>query len=249
VIFARAARQRLLAPPAIAAVDATGLEARHASVHSRYTYTRAYRTAYMILHRGARPAPVHARATYPQLTLVVHTGSHLIAGALPAWGPAPDAPTFAPVLRQAATRIDFRAAVADAGFDAEAAHRLCREELGMQATAIALNRRRARHRWPPAPYRRAMRRAFPRALYGERPQVESAISRLKRRLGAALTARQCATQVAEQVLRVLTHNLLLLYCARANLSTEPQPSHEILGNCTYNDIRYISHMPKRFGHK
>jgi hypothetical protein len=221
VIFARAARQGLLAPPAIAAVDATGLEARHASVHYRYAYTRAYRTAYTTLHRGAGPVAAHARATYPQLTLVVHTRSHLIAGALPGWGPAPDAPTFAPVLRQAATLIDFRAAVADAGFDAEAAHRLCREELGMEATAIALNRRRARYRWPPAPYRRAMRRAFPRALYGERQQVESVISRVKRRLGAALTARQRATQVAEQVLRVLTHNLLLLHRAQGHLSTEP----------------------------
>ncbi len=56
--------------------------------------------------------------------------------------------------------------------------------------------------------------AFPHVLYGERQQVESVISRAKRRLGAALTARQRSTQMAEQVLRVLTHNLLLLHCAR-----------------------------------
>jgi hypothetical protein len=182
VIVARAAQQGLLAPPAIAAVDATGLEARHASVHYRSAHTRAYRTAYATLHGGVTPATAHDRATYPKRTRVVHPRSHLIAGAL---------------------------------------HRLCREELGMRATAIALHRRRARHRWPPTPYRRAMRRAFPRALYGERQQVESVISRAKRRLGAALTARQRATQAAEQVLRVLTYHLLLLYRARDNLSTKP----------------------------
>jgi hypothetical protein len=213
VIFARAARRGLLAPPAIAAIDATGLETRHASGHDRYAHTHAYRTAYTTLHRGAVPAAPHSRATYPQLTLVVHTGSHLIAGAVPGWGPAPDCPTLAPAMRQAVARVPFEAVAADAGYDAEANPRLCREECGMNATAIALNHRRARHRWPPTPYRRAMRRAFPCALYGERQQVESVIARIKRRLGAALTARRRTTQMAEQVLRVLTHNLLLLHRA------------------------------------
>jgi hypothetical protein len=140
---------------------------------------------------------------------VVHTRSHLIAGALPGWGPSHDTPGLAPVLRQAAALLRFWAATADAGYDAEHVHRLCREELGMAATAVALNRRTAR-RWPRTPYRRAMRRAFPRALYAQRQQVESVFSRDKRRLGAELTARSRQTLAAEQVLRVLTHNLLIL---------------------------------------
>ncbi len=93
-----------------------------------------YRTIYTTLHRGATPAAAHGRATYPKLTLVVETHAHLIVGAGPGWSPAPDAPIFAPAMRQAAALIDFVATTADAGFDAEAIHRLCREELGMQAT-------------------------------------------------------------------------------------------------------------------
>jgi hypothetical protein len=209
VSFARAARAGLLAPGAIAAIDATGLDARHASTHYRYAHTPAYRAAYAWLHAGAVPARPHRRPGYPKLTIVVHTRSHLIAGALPGWGPSHDTPGLAPVLRQAAALLRFWAATADAGYDAEHVHRLCREELGMAATAVALNRRTAR-RWPRTPYRRAMRRAFPHALYGERQQVESVFSRDKRRLGAELTARSRQTLAGEQALRVLTHNLLIL---------------------------------------
>lgn len=193
-------------------MDATGLDARHASTHYRYGYTPAYRAAYAHLHAGARPAPPHARPGHPKLTIVIDTRSHLIVGALPGWGPSHDTPALAPVLRQAARLVRFAAVTADAGYDAEHVHRLCREELGMAATAVALNPRTAR-RWPRTPYRRAMRRAFPHALYAQRQQVESVFSRDKRRLGAELTARSRATLAAEQVLRVLTHNLLLLYCA------------------------------------
>jgi hypothetical protein len=195
-------------------VDATGLDARPASTHYRfgyrYDYTPAYRAAYAQLHAGGPPAPPHRRPGHPKLTIVIDTHSHLIVGALPSWGPAPDTPALAPVLRQAARLVRFTAATADAGYDAEHVHRLCREELGMAATAVALNRRTAGRRWPRTPYRRAMRRAFPRALYAHRQQVESVFSRDKRRLGAALTARSRATLAAEQILRVLTHNLLLL---------------------------------------
>jgi hypothetical protein len=184
-------------------VDATGLDARHASTHYRYGYTAAYRAAYARLHGGAAPAPPHRRSGHPKLTIVIDTRSHLIVGALPGWGPSHDTPALAPVLRQAARLVRFAAATADAGYDAEHVHRLCREELGMAATAVALNRR--------TPYRRAMRRAFPRTLYAARQQVESVFSRDKRRLGAALTARSRPALAAEQVLRVLTHNLLLLH--------------------------------------
>ncbi len=57
-----------------------------------------------------------------------------------------------------------------------------------------------------------MFRAFPGDLYRERQQVESAFSQQKRRLGSALTARSRAVQESEMILRVLTHNLLILYC-------------------------------------
>jgi hypothetical protein len=109
---------------------------------------------------------------------VVHARSHLIVGAVPNLGPAHDAPDFAPAVRQAAALVAFAALAADAGYDAEHCHRLCRDELGIALTAIALNRRgpRAHRRWPRTRYRRAMRARFPRALYAERRRAESAFS-------------------------------------------------------------------------
>ena len=198
----------------VAAVDATGLDARHASAHYRYVYSAGYRAAYAQLHPGRRPARPHYRPGHPKLTAVVHAQSHLILGAVPGVGPAHDTPDFAPAVRQAAALLAFAAVTADAGYDAEHCHALCRDALGIPATAIALNRRTHGRRWPATPYRRAMRRAFPRALYRHRRRAESAFSQHKRRLGAALAARSTPAQMRELALRVLTHNLSLLYRAR-----------------------------------
>lgn len=149
----------------------------------------------------------------------MHTASHLILGAVPSQGPRNDAPGFRPALRQAAALFAglarrFWAVVADAAYDSETHHQCCHQELGVRRTAIRLNPRSHGRRWPRTRYRRAMRRRFPWRVYHRRQQVESVFSRDKRRLGSALTARSARTQAQEQILRVLTHNLLLLYAAR-----------------------------------
>ncbi len=59
-------------------------------------------------------------------------------------------------------------------------------------------------------FRRRPRRARYRRVYGQRWQVESGFSRQKRLLGSALRARQWISQKKEILLRVLTHNLMLL---------------------------------------
>jgi transposase len=176
-------------------VDATGLESRHVSMH--FGLRRA---------GGAG----HRQRAWPKLTAVVDVASHLIAGAVPGVGPSQDSPDFAPAVRQAAALAAFDAVLADAGYDAEHNHRLCREDLGVRQVVIPLNPRDAGDRWPAAPYRRAMRLGFPDRTYRQRWHAESAFSQHKRRLGSALTARAAAAQQRELVLRVLTHNLALL---------------------------------------
>src|SRR5262249_34209756 len=49
-----------------------------------------------------------------------------------------------------------------------------------------------------------------RRVYGQRGQVESVFSRNQRLLGAALRARSEPSREREGLLRVLTHNLMLL---------------------------------------
>ena len=141
---------------------------------------------------------------------MVHAHSHLIFGAVPGVGPSQDSPDFIPAMRQAAVLIAFDTALADAGYDAEHNHRLCRDELGLRQAVIALNPRNAGDRAPSGVYRRALWVDFPASLYHQRWHAESAFSQHKRRLGSALTARAEDAQQRELALRVITHNLILL---------------------------------------
>ena len=175
-------------------MDATGFEARHIST-------------YFVRRRGERP---FWSLRYPKLTVLCHNSTHLIAGATVSLGPTNDSPEFPPVVRQAARRVSLRGVLADAAFDGEHNHRLCREDLGIPFTAIPINPRNTPGRPPRGRYRRRLFRRFPRRRYGQRWQVESIFSRHKRRLGSALTARSDAARSRELLLRVLTHNLMIL---------------------------------------
>ena len=164
-------------------------------------------SAHFIDRRG--PLLGRKRRHWPKLTTVIDTATHLIAGAVVTRGPSQDSPQFPAVVRQAARLLAPTTLLGDAGYDAEHNHRLCRD-LGIGESVIALNRRNMGRRWPMTAYRRALRHRFPRALYRQRWHAESVFSRHKRRLGAALTARSARAQRREVLLRVLTHNLMIL---------------------------------------
>jgi len=184
-----------------AAVDGTGMESRHTS---RYFFKRA----------GKK----HSSRLWTKLTVAVDTKSHFIAGATATTGPSNDSPQFRPVMAQASLAVTWDRALADAAFDGEEHHRYAREDLGVRATVIPINRRAHGRKWPKTRYRRQMVRRFRkkpkgsrhRRVYGQRWQAESAFSRHKRRLGSALGARSDAARARECQLRVLTHNLMLL---------------------------------------
>ena len=184
----------LVAPGGVVTADATGLERHHVSAH-------------FVDRRG--PLRGRRRRHWPKLTTVADVATHLIAGAVVTRGPSQDSPQFPAAVRQAVRLLAPATLLGDAGYDAEHNHRLCRT-LGITASVIALNRRNMGRRWPLAPERRALRRNFPRALYAHRWHAESVFSRHKRRLGSALTARRPRAQRRETLLRVLTHNLMIL---------------------------------------
>ena len=208
--MARAHRAGLIDAAPIAAVDATGLEARHVSLYYR-------------VRRGEPKRPRFRRRAWPKLTAVWHVRSHLILGAVTGTGPAQDSPDFTPAMRQVASLLTLDTVLADAAYDAEHNHRLCREELGIRASIVPLNPRNRGRRWPTTPYRRALRRRFPRTTYHQRWHAESGFSQHKRRLGSALTTRSTPAQRRELVLRVLTHNLMILRRYPLRISTEQAP--------------------------
>jgi len=184
-----------------AAVDGTGLESRHTS---RYFLKRAGRK--------------HTSRLWTKLTVAADTAGHFLAGARVSTGPSNDSPQFQPVMAQASLVVRWDRVLADAAFDSEAHHAYAREELGARATVIPLNRRGRGRKWPKTRYRRQMVKRFRkkpkgsrhRRVYGQRWQAESAFSRHKRRLSSALGARSDEARERECLLRVLTHNLMLL---------------------------------------
>lgn len=185
-------------------MDATGLEARHTS-------------SYFVERKGYEP---FYRRHWPKLTVVCDTQTHLWPGAVVTRGPSNDSPQFPDAITEAATHVPFDRVLADAAYDGEHHHRLCRETLGIRSTVIPLNKRSAGKQEPKTKYRRQMHRRFHRRIYGQRWHVESAFSQHKRRLGSALTARSDTTQLQEASLRVITHNLMILRCYPERVSTE-----------------------------
>ena len=140
------------------------MESRHTS---RYFFRRAGRK--------------HSARLWTKLTVVCDTRSHFLAAAAVSLGPANDAPQFRPAMRQASRGVTWDRVLADAAFDSEESHRLCREGLGVRSTVIPLNRRGRGRRWPKTRYRRQTVKRFrkkPRGsrhkrVYGQRWQVET----------------------------------------------------------------------------
>jgi Transposase DDE domain len=152
------------------------------------------------------------------LAVACHTRSHLIAAAEATVGPTNESPFFDDLVGEAGQHARWDRLLADAAYDAEGNHATARDLFQVRATVIPLNRRGTGRKWPRTKYRRQMVRRFRRKprgsrhrrVYGQRWQVESVFSRNKRLLGSALRARSDASRERECLLRVLTHNLMLL---------------------------------------
>lgn len=155
------------------------------------------------------------RKRWPKLTVAIDIDTHLFLSIHRCIGPCQDSPQFEPVMRDAASRQSISSVLADKGYDAEHNHALCREQLGIPSTIIAVRKNtNGTRQWPQTPYRREMKRRKNRDGYGQRWQVESAFSAHKRLLGGALRATTWLKQKAEISLRVLTHNCMLLAAHR-----------------------------------
>ncbi len=187
----------------LAAVDGTGLESRHTS---RYYVKRRSRS-------GDRDQET-TYARYPKVVFVVDCHSHMILSAVPGQGPGSDLVQFRAALHQAVHRARIGTLLADADFDAEWVHRVVRSH-GVR-TIIPPTRGRPTDKPPSGRWRRCMKRRFARLkrTYGQRWQVETVNSMIKRRLGSALRARINDNQSREIILRAITHNVMI---ARAEL--------------------------------
>jgi hypothetical protein len=182
----------------LAAIDGTGLESRHVS---RYFTKR---------QADGKSGGDRTYAHFPKAVFVADCASHMILAAVPGRGPATDLVQFGRAFSQAARRARIDVLLADADFDAEWLHRAVRSH-GVR-TIIPPTRGRPSDKPPAGRWRRVMKQRFARLkrAYGQRWQVETVNSMIKRRLGSALRARVEANQFREIVLRAITHNVMIV---------------------------------------
>jgi DDE family transposase len=135
----------------------------------------------------------------------------LVLAAVPGRGPGSDLRQFRTALKDAGGRARIGTLLADADFDAEWVHEQVRETYGIR-TIIPAERGRPSEKRPAGRWRRWMKEQFARlkAKYGQRWQTETVNSMIKRRLGSALRARAYWSQCREIILRVITHNVMIV---------------------------------------
>ena len=184
----------------LAAMDGTGFETRHISAYFVKRRARTCKTGY--------ETTTYTR--YPYANLVCDCQSHLVLGVVTGRGPGPDDPYFQPTLQQLAGRVTIETLLADAGFDSEAAHEFARHECGAR-TIIPATRGRPTNKRLRGYWRNLMKTRFNHKKYGQRWQVETVNSMIKRSMDSALRARSYWSQSREIVLRVLTHNVMILW--------------------------------------
>ncbi len=108
-------------------------------------------------------------------------------------------------------RVSVVTILADAGYDTEANHRFARDGCGVRSVIPPLHGRPAKdpNALPEGRWRRLMKR-YRDHRYGQRWQVETVMSMIKRNLGGFVAARRDDSRAAEVMLKVLTHNIMLL---------------------------------------
>ncbi len=149
----------------------------------------------------------------PKLSLAVHASSHLILCARATTGGGADHRHFIPLLSRACMLMPLAVVLADAGYDSEANHQMARQVLGVRSL-IPATCGRPGAAGPTGHYRRLMRRRLKagpdKKCYGQRWQVETVNSMIKRNLGSACRARTPRGRKKDMLLRAVTHNLMIL---------------------------------------
>ena len=187
----------------LAAVDSSGLESHHVS-------------RYFVCRRSRVPG-LWQKTTYirfPKLGIVCDCENHMILSTLLTRGPSPDVNQLERTLMPAVGRVSIETLLADAGYESESNHVFCREHLGIESIIPTTQRGRPRKDGGPRRtsgyYRLQMAARFDKERYGQRWQVETVFSMIKRNLGSSLRGRSYWSQCRDMMLLALVHNITIL---------------------------------------
>ncbi len=183
----------------LAAIDGTGFESHHVS-------------RYFVKRRNKNDPSQYQKTTYtryPKVGLVCDCANHLILSGVTGRGPGPDIVHYNEAVKEAALQRPFNTLLADAGYDSEASHVSVRNKYQAN-TIIPARIGRPTTKLPLTYYRRLMATNFDCQTYGQRWQVETVMSMLKRNFGAASRARSYWSQCREMMLRLFSHNVMIV---------------------------------------
>ena len=193
--------------PPLVAIDSTGMYCGHAS---RYSDQR----------RAKGSASTYKARAYQKWAAALWVGPQMVTAQLSKPGPCGDDPGLPPLAEASLASVPGAVVLADAGYDSERNHVVCREGPGVRALIPAKTRRYVAG--PRGRYRAEMVAALgcatlgvegeaaPRKAYGQRRLVETLMSVVKRKWGEQLTARLPAMQEAQALLRGLVYNVYRL---------------------------------------
>jgi hypothetical protein len=188
----------------------THYRSRHYEQRCRHYSSQSKRTADARRSRSCRKVP--------KLAIGTDTRCHLILSARARTGMGSDCRDFASLVRGAVKRHPrLKVLLADAGYDSHANHCLAREQLGV-LSLIKTGIGRPSDKPPASRYRRMMQKRLRGSQkgkpFGQRAQAETVNSMMKRNLGDHLRAKTPEGRRKEQMLRVLTHNIMILLSRR-----------------------------------
>jgi len=182
----------------LAAVDGSGLQSGHISPYFLKRRSKGNRQ-----HRKSK------LTKYPKMGIVVDTSNHMILSVITERGPGSDSGHFERILRRLPKGIEVQCLSADAGYDSEANHVLANETYGFE-TIIPPTIGPKTDNLPKTKYRRKMKENFDHERYGQRWQVETVYSMIKRNLADTIMSRSFQPQCREISLLAITHNLMII---------------------------------------
>lgn len=124
-------------------------------------------------------------------------------------GPTPDVIQMKKPMLKASKVASIATVLADAGYDSESNHQYGREELGIR-TVVPPHHGRPTSKPARGRYRRLMQTRFDQQAYGQRWQVETVMSMIKRRQSDSTSRRSYYSRRRDMMLMVITHNVMLL---------------------------------------
>lgn len=183
---------------ALSAIDGTGFESHHISAY--FVKRKA---------KGEERYQMTTYTRYPKVGIASDCKTHMILSGVPSRGPYPDIVHFEKAVNEAEKNVHMKVLTADAGYDSERSHTFARGVHGIR-TIIPPNIGRKTTKLPSGKWRKIMATRFNKKLYGQRWQVETVNSMIKRNLGSFLRARSYWSQCREIMLRLFVHNVMIV---------------------------------------